>query len=236
MAALKAGCAGFPIGRERYFGVLSTVELDSTFEKMPKLSTLQAIRAEAPKDFEFSVRAPRRITHAPELADLRQRSRVGHFRDTPEVGLAAEELRAAADALQAKFVVFEIPGTFFPDADHLRDLYRFFKNLRRGKFAPVIQTKNWPGKLVSKVCGELGLIAARDPLDHSGEDAPAPLRARPSLNYFRLRGGPTGSYGDGELEEIRKACRDVPSYVYFTNRLNSFRDARRLIAGAALRR
>lgn len=236
MAALKAGCAGFPIGRERYFGVLTTVELDSTFEKMPKLATLENIRSEAPSGFEFSMRAPRAITHAPELADVRQRSRVGHFRDTPEVGLAAEAARAAAEALGAKFVVFEIPASFFPDADHLRDLYRFFKNWRRGKLLPIIQPKNWSAKLVTKVCGELGLVAARDPLDHSGEDAPGPLRAKPTLNYFRLRGGATGSYGDGELEEIRKACRDVPSYVYFTNRLNSFRDARRLIAGAALRR
>lgn len=235
-AAIRAGCAGFPIGRARYFAALGAVELDA-FERTPKLATLEKIKAEAPAGFEFSLRAARVITHAEESAQVARRQVVGHFRDTPQVGLAWEGARAAAEAVGAKFVVFETPSSFYPDADHLRDMYRFFKGLRRPKGAMLIwQPKGsvWQKKLVDKCCADLGLVLARDPLETAPDDSP--LKARPAVQYFRLRGGVNGTYTEGELEKVKRACSDIPSFVIFTNRLKSFRDARRLIAGASLRR
>lgn len=233
MSALKAGCAGFPIGRERYFAALQTVEVEAS----ARLSTMENIRKEAPKGFEFSLIASRVITHADEnSANVRRRSAVGYFRDTPEVGLASEETRAAAEALGAKFIVYETPASFYPDADHLRAIYKYFNGLRRLKSAlPIWHPRGrWELKLLKKVCADLGLIRARDPLDHTGEEPPSPLREKPALNYFRLRGGVTGAYGDGELVEILKTCGDAPSYVYFLSRTSSFKDARRLTSPALL--
>ncbi len=36
-----------------------------------------------------------------------------------------------ARALKARFVVFQTPASFYPNSDHLRDMYRFFKPMRR---------------------------------------------------------------------------------------------------------
>lgn len=234
--ALRAGCAGFPVGRSRYFKLLSTVEVDATFAGSPRLSTLEGMRAEAPPGFEFSMRASQLITHSesspgfrPEGAKSVSRKRLpflGHFRDTPEVGLAWEASRAAAEALGARFVVFETPASFYPDANHLRDMYRFFKAIRRGRAALVWQPRaDWEGKLLRKVCADLELLRARDPLDQFSSDQSNPLAARAPLNYFRLRGGTAGGYGPGELSEIKKASADAPSYIYFLNRMHGFRDA-----------
>ncbi len=243
--ALRAGCAGFPVARSRYFKLLSTVEVDDTFERQPKLATLEAIRASAPAGFEFSMRGSQLITHTDASPGFRAKGAknlsykrvpcVGHFRDTPEVGLAWEATRSAAETLGARFVVLETPATFYPDANHLRDMYRFFKGIRRGRFALVWQPRGeWDGKLVRKVCGDLELLRARDPLDHFSTDGAHPLAApRREVNYFRLRGGTAGAYGPGELAEVRRACGDAPSYVYFLNRMNSLKDACRLMEGTA---
>lgn len=237
---IRAGCAGFPIARSRYFGQLPSVELDATFAGSPKLATLEAIRASAPPGFEFSLRASQLITHTRESAGFRTEGAkalsakralcVGHFRDTPEVGLAWESTRAAAEALGARFIVLETPTSFYPDANHLRDMYRFFKGIRRGRFALVWQPRgDWDARLRRKVCADLQLQRALDPLDHFGEPPPGPLAPKAEVNYFRLRGGTAGAYGPGELAEIRKACGDAPSYVYFLNRVNGFKDACRFM-------
>jgi uncharacterized protein YecE (DUF72 family) len=61
---VKVGCCGFPINKKEYFKKFSLVELQSTFYEIPaKIETVKKWREEAPKDFEFTLKAFQVITH-----------------------------------------------------------------------------------------------------------------------------------------------------------------------------
>jgi len=229
---LKVGCAGFPIGRDRYWRTLSFVEA-KTGEIMPRPATLAEWRSGSPAEVEFSVQAYRLITHGREdrgfppagrkLSPSRQ-LQCGGFRDSLEVHEAWMSTKAAAEALGAKLIVFETPASFQPGPDRLRDFYRFFNKLPRGRFACVWQPRGaaWQPRLLDKVCGDLGLVRAFDPLK---ERAPA----RGAFRYLRPQGPRVGGFGVDDLSTIREAAVEKPSYLVFSHR-DAFRDAERLIA------
>lgn len=229
---MKVGCGRFAVARARYFSALPTVEIGPAFIEPMRPETAQTWRQEAPKGFDFSLPASQVVTHTSDSATYnrirakipeRRRPFCGHFRDTPEVGLAWEATRALAVALEARFVVFETPASFYPDANHLRDMYRFFKAMRRGSWTSVWQPRgSWQPKMVETVCRDLGLVRALDPLKD-------PEPAGEGVRYYRL---PGQQYSDGELSSVRRLASRGQSYVYFTHP-RGWLEARRLIFGRA---
>lgn len=229
---MKVGCGRFAVARERYFAELATVEIGSAFIDPPNPATAEVWRREAPKGFDFSVPASQVVTHTIESAtynriraDIPERRRAfcGHFRDTPEVGLAWEATRAVATALAARFVVFETPASFYPEANHLRDMYRFFKAMRRGPWTLVWQPRgSWTDRMVTTVCRDLGLVRALDPLKD-------PEPETEGVRYYRLFGH---GYSDAELSSVRRAAARGQSYLYFTHP-RGWLEAKRLVTGRA---
>jgi uncharacterized protein YecE (DUF72 family) len=53
-----------------YSDRFSTVEINNTFYRMPRLETLRAMRDDVPSHFLFSMKAPRAITHLRRLKDV----------------------------------------------------------------------------------------------------------------------------------------------------------------------
>ena len=228
---VRVGCVGFPIGRDRYWRTLSFVEA-KTGVRMPRPATLAEWKADAPQGAEFSVQAYRLITHGPEdrgfpsaAAKLTRphQNQCGAFRESLEVHEAWMATKNAAEALGAKIVVFETPASFQPGPDRLRDMYRFFKALGRARFTCVWHPRgaSWSGALVDKVCSDLGLLQAFDPL----KDA---VPKRGALRYMRPQGPRVGTFSVDELTTIRRVPDDVPAYLVFAHR-DAFRDAERLV-------
>ena len=60
---MKLGMCGFTIGAATYFRQFSVVEVQQTFYDPPPLGTTQKWRAQAPEDFEFTMKAWQVITH-----------------------------------------------------------------------------------------------------------------------------------------------------------------------------
>ena len=52
-----------------YSGQFNTVEINSTFYRLPSIETIQNWRASVPEDFRFAVKASRYITHQKKLRD-----------------------------------------------------------------------------------------------------------------------------------------------------------------------
>lgn len=236
-AGFKAGCGGFPVSRPRYFTELEAVEITSSSYNPPKLATAQKWREEAPAGFEYSLCAWQLITHpATHIAfdklsreiPERRRAFCGHFKDTPEVSEAWEATRAVAGVLRARFVVFATPSTFYPDANHLKDMYRFFKAINRGGLALVWQPEGeWTPRMVEKICADLGLIHGVDPLKGPS--------VRGGVYYYRLPGLRQGRgvlrahrYSDAELRQVLELAQDKPGYAFFSN-LSAWQDAKRLV-------
>ena len=133
--------------------------------------------------------------------------------------------KTSAEILNAKVVIFETPASFQPGPDRLRDMYRFFRVLARGRFSCVWHPRghSWRGPLADKVCADLGLIRAFDPLQDRAPE-------RGAFRYLRPQGPRVGALSVDSLATIREATRGKPSYVAFTHR-DSFRDAERLLTG-----
>jgi len=226
---IRVGCAGYPVGRDRYWRSLSFVETD-TGKAMPRIATLAAWRADIPTGGEAALQALRTITHGPEdrgfpvanrkLPKNRQ-ALCGSFRESLEVHEAWMATKAGAEALGAKIVVFETPASFQPGSDRLRDMYRFFKGIVRGKLTIVWHPRGseW-SSLEDKVCAELGLIRAFDPLRQPPPRKGVFLYMRPGVPGL-------GSLGVDSMATIAGAAAEVPSYVALGHRA-SFRDAERL--------
>jgi len=226
---ITVGCAGYPIGRDRYWRSLSFVETD-TGKGLPKLETLAAWRSDIPHGGEAALQSLRTITHGPEdrgfpasarkLPKNRQQL-CGSFRESLEVHEAWMATKASAEALGAKIVVFETPPSFQPGSDRLRDMYRFFKGIARGKLTIVWHPKGaeW-ASLGDKVAAELGLIRAFDPLRQPPPRKGAFLYMRPFIARM-------GVLGVDNMATIASASADVPTFVALSHR-SSFRDAERL--------
>jgi hypothetical protein len=124
--------------------------------------------------------------------------------------------------LEARVVVFETPASFLPGPDRLRDMYRFFKTLARGRLACVWHPRGaaWDAALADKVCADLGLIRAFDPLKER-------MPERGAFRYMRPSGPRIGGLSVDNLSTIREAAHGKPSYLTFSHR-DAFRDAQRL--------
>lgn len=230
-ARVKIGCCGFRSSRESYYQLLSAVEVQHTFYQPPQISTLKRWRAEAPPEFEFTLKAWQLITHnssSPtyrrmkrELAPV-EKAEAGAFRPTEIVTQAWALTRECARALGAKIILFQCPASFRPTHENIENLLRFFKEQERDGLTCCWEPRgDWPGELIKGLCDELDLWHVVDPF--------AQRTVTPGQCYFRLhgRGGWRYSYEDGEIEELYSMLpEDAPSYVFFNN-IDMKRDAMR---------
>lgn len=231
--SVHVGCCGWPASRAAYFRRHDAVEVQTSFYNLPKPETAARWREEAPKGFAYAMKAWQLITHpgtSPTYRKLtaklspRALLRCGHFRDTEEVTDAWERTAAVARELAARFVVFQTPPSFSPGPDRLRDMYRFFKRLRRGEATLIWEPRGpaWTVKLIRRVCGDLGLVPGGDPL--GGLPAELVEAPGPAVRYWRLHGPVERgrveyrhAYGEAELRRLASLATGRAAWVFFNN-------------------
>jgi len=228
---VKVGCCGFPVNKKEYFKKFSLVELQSTFYEIPsKIETVKKWREEAPKDFEFTLKAFQVITHdskSPTYKRLKRKfgnsKNYGFFKNTKEVFEAWEMTREVAKALDSGIIVFQCPASFKPEKENIENFRKFFKKIKEKNFIFVWEPRgNWPEDLIKELCKELNLVHCVDPFKQK------PLFGK--INYFRLHGKPNYNlrykYTNEDLKELLKFCDKKENYVLFNN-LNMFEDAQK---------
>ncbi|HZG50746.1 MAG TPA: DUF72 domain-containing protein [Pyrinomonadaceae bacterium] len=221
---IKAGCCGFRLSQSEYATRFPVVEVQQTFYQPPQVKTLERWRADAPPEFEFTLKAWQLITHearSPTYRRLKreltesEKSEAGSFRPTPIVREAWEVTLACVEALRATRVLFQCPSSFTPTQEHVRDLREFFTRLKRPrrKLAYLWEPRgNWPEELVRELCAELDLTHVVDPF--------ATRTLTPGRSYYRLHGrtGWRYRYEDDELAELVSMLpAEGVSYVLFNN-------------------
>lgn len=227
---IRVGCCGFCGQPEEYFRHHSAVEIQQTFYRLPRPESLARWRDLAPERFTFSIKAWQIITHGPADASFRRLEgsvapqvlrHCGGFRATDEVFTAWQAVRQAARLLRARIVLFQSPGSFAPEYEHIGRMKTFFRHIERGRLLlawdppPV-----WPADLVREVCRACDLIHSVDPLK-------VEMQSRGPV-YFRLQGlsDYRHRFSDAELRQLGKVCRRKDGVVVFHN--ESMRtDARR---------
>lgn len=243
LSLVKVGCCGFRGAQAQYEAQFSVVEVQQTFYQPPRLATLERWRAQAPRNFEFTVKAWQLITHpssSPTYKRLtahlseNERRECGGFQPTAIVHEAWLATRACAEALEAHCVLFQCPASFAPTEQNLANLRAFFLRIKRSTFRLLWEPRGeWPDVLVEPLCRELDLVHVVDPF----------LRRTVTRHffYYRLHGGKDFShcFTETELRQLLAVLpADKPAYVLFNN-VNMLEDAKRfqaILAEEALRK
>ncbi|MEM2924432.1 MAG: DUF72 domain-containing protein [Methanocellales archaeon] len=226
---LKVGCCGFPKGRKQYYQHFNIVELQSTFYSLPELELVKKWRAEAPSDFEFTVKGSQLITHSPESPTYRRvkleigekdRGKYGLFKPTPEVFNAWEQTRKICEVLKARIVVLQTPASFTPSEENLANMHSFFSSIEKGSLEIALELRGkWESSVIKQLCEKYDLIHCVDPF------ASQPIHLKQTL-YFRLHGSPPGKkmysykYSENDLRLLQlkiKSYMDKEIYCMFNN-------------------
>lgn len=236
MLEVRVGTCGFAASHHRTFVDFDLVEVQASFYQPPRVATAVRWRAEAPADFEFTLKAWQLITHratSPTYRRLREplseseRDLAGDFRWNGLTRAAWERTQQVADALEARAIVLQTPISFRPGHENLSRLRRFFESVdRRGRilvFEP--RGADWNDSLLTALAEGLDLVIGVDPFLRP------PLGA--GLRYLRLHGRPAYHYryrySDEDLERLALTITvPTPHWVLFNN-FSMADDARRFI-------
>ncbi len=205
-----------------YASQFQTTELNGVFYRTPSLDAVKAWRSQTGKDFVFTWKASKFITHWKRLSDNCANS------------LALIEERLAILGEKAGPVLFQLPPNFEADADRLLSFFKLLSKHRRYSFE--FRHPSWYQPRILRLLAEQNISLCLS--DH--HDAPAPWRRTADFVYVRGH-GPSGRYHGHYPSTVlaawaqrirswkRQGC-DV--YVYFDNDQKSAApaDARKLSA------
>ena len=233
---LHIGCAGwnylnvkryfensvkFKSKLEAYSKLFDFVELNATFYRLPRKSTVKRWRETVGEDFIFSVKAPGKITH-----ELR------FEKNSIEV---LKEFLDVIEPLKANVVLFQSPASFKPSDENIKKAVEFFKEAisickERGidKLAWEVRWKDtWTKEVVFSAFSKIkDIVQCVDPLRQDwfyGD----------RFAYFRLHGFGKRIYDyifkDSELEflkdfVLKQLEKGKEVYVVFNN-YNMYEDA-----------
>jgi uncharacterized protein YecE (DUF72 family) len=181
----------------RYYAErLATVEINNTFYRMPDEAMLARWAGEVPRDFTFTLKAPRRITHVKRLRDA---------------GEDVAEFLRRAQVLDDKLgvILFQLPPHLKKDLPRLADFLALLPPKTRAAFE--FRNESWHGDDVHETLRARGAILCVTDTDE-GE---TPFVATSGWGYLRLR---RTRYDDAELRawaEKIAALKLDRAYVYF---------------------
>jgi uncharacterized protein YecE (DUF72 family) len=230
---ITVGCCGYPVARKKYYSRFPAVEIQTTFYNPPDSKVAERWRAEAPKGFEFVVKAWQLITHSPqsptyekaglEIPDGKVKH-YGLFRPTQEVFKAWEETEQIASVLGSKVIIFQSPSTFLPTRENMKNMKDFFNGIDRKDYVFAWESRGkWKDERVREVCSESNLVDCVDPLKR------APTIGEPA--YFRLhgKGGHEYAYPQRELQEIVGMVGELKQGFVMFNNVYMFEDCLRFL-------
>lgn len=230
---INVGCCGFAGAQLKYGRTFSSVEIDSSFYRLPKLATAARWRAAVPPAFQFTLKAWQVITHRASSPTYRRTpldehdlKHCGHFGFNATIRWAWDETFAVAQELQAAVVIFQCPASFSQTTEHITKLRHFFEKAKRGKWQMGWEPRGpWDAPTITTLCRELDLVHVVDPFK-------TPACSAGKLQYFRLHGvtGAHHRYTDPELQQLRDFCRAKPTTYCFFNNLAMAKDAQRFRA------
>ena len=182
---------------EHYSRSLASVEINSTFYRLPRVETLEKWAAQTPASFSFALKANRRITHMKRLRDAEEP--LEYLTRTAAAGLG--------DRLGP--ILFQLPPYLRADAGRLREFLALLPATTRAAFE--FRHESWRSDEIHQSLADRGaaLVAA-----DTGEGE-VPLVETGPFGYARLR---RPGYSRDELEGWAAALRRTrwrEAFVFF---------------------
>jgi len=199
---------GLPASRwlEHYATLFDTVEVNSTFYRLPRKESVARWVEQTPPGFLFSVKASRYLTHIKRLTDLEQ-------------GLARfyERIEPLVQSPKLGPVLWQLPGTFHRDDERLASA---LERLPPGRHCFEFRHESWFAEDAYALLREHGVALV------IGDAVNRPFQTHEltaDWAFVRFHGshGPGGDYTDEELatwkRRIAQWRRRVEVFAYFNN-------------------
>jgi uncharacterized protein YecE (DUF72 family) len=220
---VRIGCSGwnYPHWRERvypkglpqrrwlecYATLFDTVEVNNTFYRLPKPTSVTGWVERTPVEFVFAVKASRYLTHLKRLTDLDR-----------GVERFYESIEPLADSKKLGPVLWQLPGNFRRDDERLGAA---LERLPAGRHCFEFRHASWFTPEVYE------LLRARDAALVIGDDPKRPFQTHELtadwtfIRFHRGHRGRNGNYSERELEEWKRRIAawraEVEVYAYFNN-------------------
>lgn len=203
---------------QQYTSVFKTVEIDSSFYKQPSRSFIQTIARASPRDFAFSLKVPKTVTHV-KLMDLEK----GAMRD---LKIFLDTLLPLKNANKLGPILFQLPPK---PIEAFKGFREFLESLPDSHdFVIEFRDPSWMKEEVFNLLSynNIGYCIVDEPL------LPAVLKVTGEFSYVRFhgRGSRPWYYYDykieelkewkSKLEELSKNSKKV--YVYFNNHFRGY--------------
>ncbi|MEJ2880999.1 DUF72 domain-containing protein [Pedobacter sp. GR22-6] len=189
----------------------STLELNVTFYRFPKLATLRQWYERAPDDFLFSVKVPRSITHFKKLNDTSN--------------MMADFYGLVQEGLQDKLgnVLFQFPPNFSASDAHVERIISAvnpcFENV-----AEFRHPSWWDAQVISRLGAHQVAFCGM-----SHPDFPTNVVGNTRRLYYRMHGREalySSGYAEQELSDLVSKVERVAglkrAYIYFNNDVQGF--------------
>ncbi len=192
---------------QAYAERFDVVEVNSTFYRLPRLSTASRWLEEARdvnKKFEFTVKANQEITHK------------DRFKTSKSIEAWKETVKVA-EKLGASVILLQTPASFKPSIDNIRNIKNFLDACReywprdiawepRGEWLRNLE-------LVEGIVNEFSIIHCVDPFRSLSVSHRVYWRlhglGHPSMYNYR--------FSDEELKELARKSRNRHGYIFFNN-------------------
>ena len=203
---------------QAYAKIFDSVEVNSTFYRLPRVSTAERWREEASEanpEFEFTVKVSQVVTHLDRFSSEKS---IRAFEKTKEI----------AKALNARVLVFQSPASFKPSSENLERVRRFFQRIDREGFILVWEVrweKDWSEEIVKEVFSEIQVNQCVDPLRQK-------CFFSKEILYYRLHGfGKPSMYNyrfsDDELRTLAEKCKSSKKVYVMFNNASCYEDSKR---------
>ena len=195
---------------EYYCSHFNTIELNVTFYRFPKLSFAEGWYRKSPKDFTFSVKAPRAITHYKKFTDTERL--IGDFYEVIHTGLK-EKLGC---------VLFQLP----PKYDYSEEKLEKIINSLDTSFQNVLEFRHqswWQEKVYEELSGHNITFCGM-----SHPSLPDTVVKNTPVLYYRMHGKSElyrSLYSPAELkklsDDIKRSRKVKEAYIYFNNDIDA---------------
>ena len=200
---------------ELYAERFDTVEVNTTFYRLPKRDAVAAWVDQTPEGFAFSVKASRYLTHIKRLTDL-----------TDGVARFYERIEPLIEAQRLGPVLWQLPGNFHRDDQRLHD---WLQALPGGLHTIEFRHPSWFAAPVMRALRAHGVALT------IGDHPERPFQthqATADWRFVRLHYGArgrAGNYSESELREwghrIAQWRRRYAVWAYFNNDWRGFAPA-----------
>jgi len=189
-----AEAAGEGTHLQRYARIFNCVEVNSSFYRPHRITTWQRWARSVPRDFRFSVKMPKAITHQAALAP------------PPEL---LQKFLAEISGLGAKLglILVQLPPKLALDATRAANFFAMLRDLYGGPVALEPRHPSWFSPVGDDLLQRFQLSrVAADPPRTAQDNKPA---GWPALQYYRLHGSPRIYYSTYSEEFLAALTQQI---------------------------